>query len=98
MALTKAHSKKISSVIRVLLFFIALKGIHKIARAILWMPLRAMKKRRTRMTELIFLLCALVSAMCTLVLLRGYRRTGNRLLLWGALCFGVLTLNNTFLC
>jgi len=31
------------------------------------------------------------------LLLRGYRRTGVRLLLWSGLCFGCLALNNLLL-
>lgn len=36
----------------------------------------------------------LTCAACTVLLLRDYRRTRVRLLLWSALCFVGLTLNN----
>lgn len=42
----------------------------------------------------VYMLCAATALACTLLLLRGYRRSGARLLLWSALCFGCLTLNN----
>jgi hypothetical protein len=48
------------------------------------------------MAEAIYLLCALTSAACAVLLLRGYRRTQARLLFWSALCFGGLALNNVF--
>jgi hypothetical protein len=46
---------------------------------------------------LLFLLAALTSASCMALLFRGYARTGVRLLLWAALCFIFLTVNNVFL-
>ena len=49
------------------------------------------------MAEAVYLLCAATAATSTAMLLRGYRRTGIRLLLWAALCFGGLTLNNVLL-
>lgn len=45
------------------------------------------------MAELVYLLCALTSLCCVVLLGRSYRRSGMRLLLWGALCFAGLTLN-----
>jgi hypothetical protein len=42
----------------------------------------------------VYLLCFLTSAACALLLGRGYRRTGTRLLLWSALCFLFLAGNN----
>lgn len=42
----------------------------------------------------IYVLCAAAAALCTLLLLRGYRRTGTRLLFWCGLCFGFLFLNS----
>ena len=46
---------------------------------------------------LLFLLAALTSFGCMALLLRGYARTGARLLLWSGLCFIFLTANNVLL-
>lgn len=43
---------------------------------------------------LIYVLCFLAAALCTWLLLRGYWRTGARLLFWSGLCFGFLSLNS----
>jgi hypothetical protein len=45
----------------------------------------------------IYSLCALTSAVCTYLLATAYRRSRYRLLLWSALCFAGLTLNNLML-
>jgi hypothetical protein len=45
----------------------------------------------------LFLLCAATSAFCALLFARSYRRTGTRLLLWSALCFVGLAINNALL-
>lgn len=45
----------------------------------------------------VYVLCALTSFLCTWLLTRGYRRTRVRLLMWSALCFAGLTLNNLLL-
>jgi Family of unknown function (DUF5985) len=42
----------------------------------------------------IYVLCLLASTTCTWLLLRGYRRTLTRLLLWVGLCFAFLSLNS----
>lgn len=42
----------------------------------------------------IYVLCLLASAACTWLLLRGYRRSGTRLLLWAGVCFLFLCLNS----
>ena len=42
----------------------------------------------------VYTLCFLTSSACALLLARSYRRTGARLLLWSALCFLFLALNN----
>jgi hypothetical protein len=44
--------------------------------------------------SVIYLLCLLTSIACALLLIRSYRRTKVRLLLWSATCFGFLALNN----
>jgi hypothetical protein len=46
---------------------------------------------------LLYLLAVLTSGACMLLLFRAYARTGVRLLLWSALCFVCLTLNNLLL-
>jgi hypothetical protein len=43
---------------------------------------------------IVYLLCALAALACATLLLRGYRRTRARLLLWAGLCFVGLTLSN----
>ncbi len=45
----------------------------------------------------VYLLCALTSLGCALLLLLAYRRNGVRLLLWSGLCFACLALNNILL-
>ncbi len=45
----------------------------------------------------LYLLAILTSLACTLLLFRGYRRRPVRLLLWSALCFVGLTINNILL-
>lgn len=45
----------------------------------------------------IYVLCTLTALACTVLLLRGYRQRGVRLLFWSGLCFGALTLNNLLL-
>ena len=47
--------------------------------------------------ELVYLLCALTSGLCAVLLLRGYRRSRTRLLFWSSLCFMGLTANNVVL-
>lgn len=49
------------------------------------------------MAKAVFLLCALTSALCALLLWRAYRHSRSRLLLWSALCFVGLALNNGLL-
>lgn len=50
------------------------------------------------MTEAVYILCALTSAMCAVLLLRAWRRNPMRLLLYSGLCFLWLALNNAILC
>lgn len=42
----------------------------------------------------VYVLCFLTSSACALLLARNYRRTHAPLLLWSALCFVLLALNN----
>ena len=42
----------------------------------------------------IYSLCLLTSAGCAFLLVRSYRQSRARLLLWSALCFVLLAINN----
>ena len=46
---------------------------------------------------ILYLLAILTSLACTLLLFRGYLKTHLRILMWSALCFVCLTLNNVLL-
>jgi hypothetical protein len=45
----------------------------------------------------IYLLCSITALLCAWFLLRAYRRSQYRLLLWGGLCFVGLTFGNVLL-
>lgn len=45
----------------------------------------------------VYLLCAATCLACCVLLLRGYRRTSVRLLLWSGLCFAGLAADNLVL-
>jgi hypothetical protein len=45
----------------------------------------------------VFLLCALTSLVCAILLLRGYAHRAVRLLLWSGLCFVCFFLSNVIL-
>jgi hypothetical protein len=49
------------------------------------------------MATLVYLACALTSALCAGLLVRSWLRNRVRLLLWSALCFIGLTINNVLL-
>lgn len=49
------------------------------------------------MAEAVYILCGLTSAACAVLLVLGYRRSRARLLLWSALCFVGLAVNNGML-
>lgn len=49
------------------------------------------------MTTALYLLCALTSAACAVLLLRGYGTSRVPLLLWSGLCFVGFALNNVML-
>lgn len=44
--------------------------------------------------DLLYLLCFLTSLSCCLLLIRSYRRTASRVLLWTAACFVLLAVDN----
>ena len=49
------------------------------------------------MAEAVYLLCALTSILCAVLLARSYRRSKSRLLMWSTLCFAGLAINNILL-
>lgn len=49
------------------------------------------------MAASIYILCTFTALLCTLLLFRGFRRSGFRLLFWSGLCFTALTFDNFFL-
>jgi len=49
------------------------------------------------MAEAVYILCALTSAACAIMLLRGYARSKARFLLWSSVCFIALFINNLLL-
>ncbi len=49
------------------------------------------------MKGLVYILCAGTAFMCSALLLRGFRRSGTRLLLWCGLSFLSLVLENVIL-
>jgi len=49
------------------------------------------------MPEFVYVLCALTSMLCAVLLWRAYRGTRSRLLLWSTLCFTGLAINNVLL-
>jgi hypothetical protein len=49
------------------------------------------------MAEIVYILRALTSIACALLLYRGFRRSGTPLLFWSGLCFAGLALNNVLL-
>ena len=48
----------------------------------------------TLFPTLVYTLCFATSALCAFLLGRSFRRTRSRLLLWSALCFGLLAVVN----
>ena len=49
------------------------------------------------MASTVYLLCALTSLLCTILLARAYRASRVRLLFWSILCFAGLTASNVLL-
>jgi|SwirhisoilCB2_FD_contig_31_10598664_length_660_multi_3_in_0_out_0_2 hypothetical protein len=47
------------------------------------------------LAEAVYVVGALVTLLCGVLLMRGYARVRRRLLLWSALCFLGLSLSNT---
>lgn len=49
------------------------------------------------MAEAVYILCALTSIVCAVLLYRGYRANRTRLLFWASVCFVFLAVNNVIL-
>jgi hypothetical protein len=49
------------------------------------------------MAEVVYIMCALMSIACAVLLFQGYRHSRSHLLLWSCLCFIGLALNNSVL-
>jgi len=49
------------------------------------------------MAEAVYLLCAVTSIVCAVLLFRGFRSTRARLLFWSSLCFVAFALSNILL-
>ena len=49
------------------------------------------------MAEAVYILCALTSILCAVLLFRGYRANRTRLLFWASLCFLFLAINKVVL-
>jgi hypothetical protein len=49
------------------------------------------------MAGILYSLCTFTALLCSGLLLRAYRRSRYKLLLWGGLCFAGLTVNNALL-
>jgi hypothetical protein len=49
------------------------------------------------MPGIVYILCAVTSLICSLMLLRGFASSGVRLLLWSGLCFAGLAIENVIL-
>jgi hypothetical protein len=47
--------------------------------------------------EAVYILCALTSILCAVLLYRGYRANRTRLLFWASLAFLLLAVNNVIL-
>lgn len=48
-------------------------------------------------STIVYVLCALTSLLCAILLLQAYSRSRVRLLLWSGLCFICFALNNILL-
>ena len=49
------------------------------------------------MGEVVYILCAVTSLACAVLLVRAYLRSRSPLLLWSSVCFVGLTINNAIL-
>lgn len=58
------------------------------------MPSVCQEKSNESRVDVLYLLCFLTSLSCCLLLIRSYRRTRSRVLLWTAACFVLLAVDN----
>lgn len=49
------------------------------------------------LADCVFIFCAVVSYLCSVLLFRVYRRTKARLLMWSALCFLGFAISNALI-
>ena len=49
------------------------------------------------MANVVYMLCAVTSALCAYLLTRGFRKSRDRLLLWASGCFILLAISNVLL-
>lgn len=49
------------------------------------------------MAATVYILCTVTSAVCALLLARGWLRSRTRLLMWSAACFALFCVNNLLL-
>jgi hypothetical protein len=49
------------------------------------------------MAATVYILCALTSLACAVMLWRGFAQSRARLLMWSSLCFAMLAVNNVLL-
>jgi hypothetical protein len=49
------------------------------------------------MAETVYVLCAVTSIVCAVMLLRGFLASRTRLLFWSSLCFAIFAVNNILL-
>jgi len=49
------------------------------------------------MAEVVYILCAATSILCSILLFRSYKASRAALLLWSSLCFVGLAINNVLL-
>src|SRR5690349_20793121 len=61
------------------------------------LPRRSDCEVKVGVAELVYALCAATSLLCAALLIRSYRATRQKLLLWSSLCFGGLAINNGLL-
>lgn len=48
-------------------------------------------------SAIVYLLCALTSLLCAIMLYLSFSKNGSRLIMWSMICFGCLALNNILL-
>jgi hypothetical protein len=48
----------------------------------------------SQLEAIIYLLCVATSVLCAYLLARAYRRSRTKLLIWSALCFALLAVDN----